>query len=82
MGIASKKFGIVVLTFQGIFLVLFAVLTTYDTEANAAHPENSRDPDKNGTDPEKNSISKYYPSMCMYIITDHGYVESKMKMYF
>ena len=62
MGVASKKFGIAVLSFQVVFLVLFALLTTYDSEADARYPGNSLDPDKNGTDPERNSIAKYYPS--------------------
>lgn len=84
MGIASKKFGIVVLTFQAIFLVLFALLTTYDTEANAAYPGNSRDPDKNGTDPEKNSVAKYYPmfqDVHVMIFIGFGFLMTFLKRY-
>ena len=56
------KFGVVLLGFQILFIILFGIFVDYDQSANARDPVNSRDVDKNGTDPATNMIKDYYPS--------------------
>lgn len=56
------KLTLVLLLFQVIFIVLFALFVEYDPLANAQNVRNSRTFKQGGHDPNANNIKDYYPS--------------------
>ncbi len=62
------KFGLVLLFFQIVFLVLFGIFAEYDDSANAKAEINSKDHDKGGADPDGNDVNKYYASKLVYLL--------------
>ena len=56
------KLTVVLLVFQVIFVILFAIFVDYDKTADARHPNNTRDLSKGGADPNNNMVKGYYPS--------------------
>ncbi|XP_077985496.1 ammonium transporter Rh type A-like [Glandiceps talaboti] len=79
------KLSVILLIFQILFLVLFALMVDYNEDSNALAPQNNKDHEiHGGADPGNNPLGYYYPmfqDVHVMIFIGFGFLMTFLKKY-